>query len=219
MTPGIQAIVFDMDGVLCDSEWFIREAGCQMFKKVYQVEPSHEDFLEFTGKGEDRFIGGVAQKLGVTLTMPRDKHTVYELYLQAIQGKLQPLPGAVAFIDSCRARHIKLAVATSADRIKLQGNLKQIGLPPEGFDAVVTANDVDKLKPHPDLFLKAMKKMDAEPRHTLVVEDAPSGVEAAKAAGARCLGLTTTFSQTQLRERGADVIAPDLATVPQEALA
>ncbi|MBM3887689.1 MAG: HAD-IA family hydrolase [Verrucomicrobia bacterium] len=206
-------VIFDMDGVLCASEPFIAEAACRMFAEAHGVKVQPHDFAPFVGTGEDRFLGGVAEKYGVRLTMPRDKERTYAIYLEIIKGRLQPLPGVHEFIAKCRRRGLRLAVATSADRVKLDGNLREIGVPAEQFDASVTGSEVTHKKPHPEIFLRAAEKLGLPPARCLVVEDAPSGVAAAKAAGSRCLGLTTSFDAETLRKAGADWLAPDLAGV------
>ena len=207
-------VIFDMDGVLCASEPFIAEAACRMFAEAHSVTVQPHDFTPFVGTGEDRFLGGVAEKYGVTLTMPRDKERTYAIYLEIIRGRLQPLPGVHEFIAECRRRELKLAVATSADRVKLDGNLREIGMPADKFDASVTGSEVTHKKPHPEIFLRAAQKLGLLPARCLVVEDAPSGIIAGKAAGSRCLGLTTSFDAETLRQAGADWLAPDLADVP-----
>jgi HAD superfamily hydrolase (TIGR01509 family) len=215
----IRGVIFDMDGVLCDSEPFIAAAAIEMFRQNYGISATRGDFAPFVGAGEDRFIGGVAEKYGVKLSVPRDKARTYELYLEMIKGKLQPLPGAVQFIHDCRGRGLRIAVATSADRVKLVGNLAQIGVPAETFDAIVTGDDVERKKPDPQIFLLAATRLNLAPVNCLVIEDATNGIRAGKGAGSRCLGITTTFDAAALRNCGADFIAPDLAHVPPEALA
>jgi HAD superfamily hydrolase (TIGR01509 family) len=208
-------VIFDMDGVLCDSEPFIREAACEMFARRHHTRARPEDFLPFVGTGEDRFLGGVAEKYGVSLQMPQDKLLTYEIYLELIRGRLTPLAGAVEFVAKCRRMGLKLAVATSADRLKLEGNLRQIGIPAASFDAIVTGSDIKRKKPFPDIFDLAAARLNLPCDRCLVVEDAPSGIEAGKAAGAMCLGLTTSFDESALRHAGADWIAPDLANVEE----
>ncbi len=209
-------VIFDMDGVLCDSEPFIGRAGCEMFRRRFGLNVRTADFRPFVGTGEDRFLGGVAEKYGVALQMPQDKLLTYEIYLELIRGQLAPLAGAVQFVGDCRRRGLKLAVASSADRIKVEGTLGQIGLPPERFDAIVTGSDIARKKPFPDIFELAAKRLGLEAGQCLVVEDAPSGIRAGKAAGAACLGLTTSFDEATLWKAGADWIAPDLAHVPAD---
>ena len=129
-TRKIAGVIFDMDGVLVDSEPFIAEAAVRMFaEKGVAVRP--DDFRPFIGTGEDRFLGGVAEARGVALEMPRDKDRTYEIYLELIRGRLKPLPGVAKFIGRCRTLGLKLAVASSADRVKVEGNLRELGLPPE----------------------------------------------------------------------------------------
>lgn len=209
----LQAVVFDMDGVLCDSEPFIAEAACRMFAENYRLGVTPEDFRPFIGTGEDRFLGGVAQKYGVVLTLPRDKQRTYEIYLEIIRGRLQPVPGVKTFVQTCRTRGLKLAVATSADAVKLNGNLREIGLPPETFDVCITGDDIQRKKPDPQIFQIAAARLGVQPAACLIAEDAVTGVQAAKAAGARCLGLTTIFDHETLRRAGADQTVRDFTEV------
>jgi HAD superfamily hydrolase (TIGR01509 family) len=211
----IQGIIFDMDGVLCDSEPFIAEAAGRMFAERHGLVVKPDDFRPFIGTGENRFLGGVAEKYGVGLDMPADKDRTYAIYLDIIRGRLHPLPGVAEFIAACRRRGLKLALATSADRVKLNGNLREIGLCPDMFDACVTGNEVRRKKPAPDIFLAAARKARLPPTVALVIEDAPNGLQAAKAAGMRALGIMSSFSAGALRSAGADWIAPDLAHVPE----
>lgn len=206
----LAGVILDMDGVLLESEPFIAEAAVRMFAEK-GVKVTAADFRPFIGTGEDRFLGGVAEQKKVTLDMPRDKERTYEIYLELIAGRLESLPGVGRFLAECRRRGLKLAVASSADRVKVEANLHEINLPASRFEAVVVGEDVARKKPAPDIFIEAARRMGLDPENCLVVEDAISGVTAARAAGARCLGLTTSFSADQLRAAGANWTADDLA--------
>ena len=208
----------DMDGVLCDSEPFICEAACRMFAERHQRKVCPEDFKSFVGMGENRYLSGVADKYNIHLSLESDKATTYALYLEIIKGRLKPLPGVADFIAAGRRHGMKLAVATSADLIKLKGNLDEIRIPMHMFDATVTGSEVERKKPHPDLFLAAARKLKIAPAYCLVIEDAPSGIEAATRAGMASLGLTTSFSSDALNQSGAGMVAPDLAHVPADFL-
>ncbi len=211
----LRGVIFDMDGVLVDSEPFIGEAASRMFaEKGFSVRP--DEFRPFIGQGEDRFDVWVAEARAIPIDLARDKARTYAVYLELISGRLHPLAGARAFVAACRARGLALAVASSADAVKVEGNLRELALPPGSFDLVVTGGDVRAKKPAPDLFLEAARRLGLDPSTCLVIEDAVAGVAAAKAAGSRCLGLTTSFSASQLAL--ADWIAPDLANVPAAAL-
>jgi beta-phosphoglucomutase len=211
----LRGVIFDMDGVLVLSEPFIAEAAIAMFaEKGHHVRA--EDFRPFIGTGEDSLIGGVAKLRGISLDPARDKARTYEIYLALIRGRLKPLPGVGEFVRTCRAKGFALAVASGADRVKVDGNLREVGLPPDLFDAIVDGTQVTRKKPAPDIFVEACRRMSLLPSACLIIEDAVTGVAAAKAAGARCLALTTSFDATYLA--GADWIAPDLAHTPTEAL-
>jgi beta-phosphoglucomutase len=211
----IAGVIFDMDGVLVESEPFIAEAAVRMLaEKRVAVRP--EEFRPFIGMGEDRFLGGVAEARGVVLDLPRDKVRTYEIYLELIQGRLEPLPGVARFIGHCCSLGLRLAVASSADRMKVEGNLRALGLPSGTFDAVVVGEDIIIKKPAPDIFLEAARRLGLEPGACLVIEDAVSGVTAARVAGSRCLGITTSFSADRLMAAGAEWTAPDLAAASDD---
>ncbi len=212
----LKGVIFDMDGVLCDSEPFIYEASRRMFVETYGINPKEEDFYPFVGAGEDRFIGGVAEKYGIRLDAARDKARTYAIYLEIIRGHLKPLPGVAEFVRRCRERRLKIAVASAADAVKVNGNLRQIGLAAETFDVVLTGDDVQRKKPDPEIFLAAAARLGLRAEDCLVIEDAPNGLRAGKTAGAVCLGLTTKFDAAILRAAGADWTAPDLAHAPDE---
>lgn len=210
----ISGVIFDIDGVLCDSEPFICEAAMRMLRERYGITVQPSDFLPFVGAGENRYIGGVAEKYGVQIRLPDDKVRTYDIYLEIIRGRLQPLPGVLDFVAECRRRHLRLGVASAADRMKVVGNLREIGVPAGTFDAVITGSDVVRHKPDPECYLKTADRIGVPPATCLVVEDATNGIRAAKSAGAFCLGLTTSFSADVLRAAGADWTAPTLAAVP-----
>jgi beta-phosphoglucomutase len=213
----VRAVIFDMDGVLTNSEPLINAAAIAMFKeKGLVVQP--EDFLPFVGMGEERYIGGVAEKYHFPLDPMEGKRRTYEIYLDLVPTRLEAFPGTVELIHACREASLLIAVASSADKVKVTANLKKIGLPAEFWDSVIWGEEVKKKKPAPDIFLFAAKKLGVAPADCVVVEDAVNGIQAAKAAGMRCVAVATTFPSEKLseadvvRERISDITLPDLAT-------
>jgi HAD superfamily hydrolase (TIGR01509 family) len=199
-----------MDGVLTDSEPLINAAAIAMFKEQgLEVQPS--DFLPFVGAGENRYIGGVAEKHHFPLDLAAAKRRTYEIYLQLVPRQLKAFPGATDLVRVCRQAGLRLAIASSADEVKIVANLRHVGLPPDTWDAVVTGEDVAAKKPAPDIFLSAATNLGLAPGEYVVVEDAVNGVQAAKAAGMRCVAVAQTFPAAQLQ--GADVVRQDIATV------
>jgi beta-phosphoglucomutase len=206
----IRAVIFDMDGVLTDSEPLINLAAVTMFReRGVVVQP--EDFLPFVGTGEDRYIGGVAAKHHVAIDLAAAKKRTYEIYLALVPDRLEAFPGARELVMNCRRAGYRTAVASSADLIKIQANLLKIGLPPEGWDAIVSAEDAEHKKPAPDIFLAAAGKLRLAPAECVVMEDAVNGIQAAKAAGMRCVAVAQTFPVEQLG--AADLVRPGLRAV------
>lgn len=219
MSDRLAAIIFDMDGVLCDSEPLIRAAAQAMFAEVYGVSIADAAFTPYVGAGEDRFIGGPGADHGVSVCLPRDKDDTYRRYLEMIPGRLVALPGVVSVVHAARAAGVPIAVASAADRVKVEGNLAAIGLGAEAFDAIVTGSDVANKKPAPDGFLLAAQRLGIAPAQCTVVEDAINGVQAAVAAGMPALGLTTSFAADSLVAAGATWTAAHLGDAPAEWLA
>jgi len=206
----MNAVIFDMDGVLADSEPLINAAAIAMFKEHgLVVQP--EDFLPFVGAGEDRYIGGVAEKYRFPLDLRAAKHRTYELYLDLVPVQLEAFPGAGDLVRACRQAGLCVAVASSADRIKVVANLQKIGLPLEFWDAVVTGEQVQHKKPAPDIFLAAADLLGVSATTCVVVEDAVNGIQAAKAAGMRCIAVAQTFPAARLSQ--ADLVRETIAQV------
>lgn len=211
----IKGVIFDMDGVLVDSETLICKAAIEMFSE-HGVIALPEDFMPFVGMGENRYIGGVAEKYNLNLDIKEAKGRTYEIYGIIARDHLDPLPGAISFLNRCRDMQLRTALATSADSYKMEVNLKEIGLSKDDFLSTVNGLEVNRKKPFPDIYLRAAENIGLNPEECLVVEDAVSGVRAAKAAGCRCLAVASSFDKSALNE--ADWICDSLLHVPEEAL-
>ena len=211
----IKGVLFDMDGVLVDSEMFICKAAIMMFEEL-GIHAASADFQPYVGMGENKYLGGVAQKYGLKIDIEKVKERTYIIYEKIVNGHLYPLPGAHEFITRCRNKGLKLALATSADRIKMEVNLNEIRLSKNTFHSIITGMDIEKKKPSPEIYLKAAGNLGLKPADCLVVEDAVSGIKAGKDAGCMCLAITTSFEAAALKE--ADWIYDSLLNVPDEVL-
>jgi len=214
----IKLVIFDMDGVLVDSEPAIRQASIDSLNESFKIEPKHADFKEFTGMGDDKFIKGVAEKYGKTYDV-KLKHRAYEIYV-AKKDRVKVFPKAKKLIQNVYNLGLKCAVASASDFIKVKVNLDRIKI---GKSIkiirnenkynnikrplyVITGTEVINKKPDPEIFLKAAEMAEISPENTIVIEDAISGVKAAKAAGMICIAVTTSFNKSKLKEAGADYI-------------
>jgi HAD superfamily hydrolase (TIGR01509 family) len=203
----IKGVLFDMDGVLIDSEHLTAQAAIIYFAgKGFSVK--HEDFIPFHGTGEKGFFCGVAAKHGIPYDNDTKAEKIYLEYAKLAKDNIGPLPGVEGFIELCKRRKMKLAVATSAMRFKLEINLKLLGFDNHIFDALVCGSDIKYNKPDPEIYITAARILSLKPEECIVIEDAPSGVKAAKTAGAKCLAVTTSVSHVELSE--ADWIVRDI---------
>ena len=194
-----KAILFDMDGVLIESEFLMRHSAIQALAE-YGIQAKHEDFREFTGMGEDMFVGGVAQKYGHTYTFDM-KDRAYDYFGQQVKELAHVPAGVKEMLMSLHEKGLILAVCSAADLRKVRYNIQAIGVDESIFSALVTGSDVERKKPFPDIYLEGARRVGVDPKDCLVVEDAVSGIKAAHAAGMDAVGVPTTFSKEELAQR------------------
>ncbi|MBQ8748592.1 MAG: HAD-IA family hydrolase [Oscillospiraceae bacterium] len=191
-----KAILFDMDGVLIESEFLMRHSAIQALAD-YGITAKHEDFLPFTGMGEDKFVGGVAEKYGHTYVKAM-KELSYDYYGQQVKDMTDVPEGIKEMLTTLHEKGLILAVCSAADLRKVKYNIQAIGVDESIFTALVTGSDVTRKKPFPDIYLEGARRVGIEPKDCLVVEDAISGIQAAHAAGMDAAAVPTTFSKEAL---------------------
>ncbi|HPX28554.1 MAG TPA: cytidine deaminase [Sphaerochaeta sp.] len=204
----IEAILFDMDGVLIDSEPIILQAAMQLFADK-GVIVKKEDFTPFIGTGDKRYLLGVGEKYGLGLDFEVEKLVLFAHYAR-IAKESGPLGGVIRFITNAKKAGLKIALVTSAVRMKMLLNLEAIGVDESIFDKVVTGDMVKRNKPYGDIYQIASLLLGIDADKCLVVEDALNGTVAGKAAGCTVLGLTTTFGREELFDSGADAVMSTL---------
>ena len=196
-----KAILFDMDGVLIESEYLMRASAIRALAD-YGVTAQHEDFLEFTGMGEDRFVGGVAEKHGLVYKTEM-KELAYDYFGQKVKEEAHVPAGVKEMLEALHGMGLTLAVCSAADLRKVRYNLMAIGVEETIFSALVTGSDVARKKPFPDIYLEGARRIGTDPEDCLVIEDAISGIQAAHAAGMDAVGVLTSFSQEVLQEKAS----------------
>jgi beta-phosphoglucomutase family hydrolase len=194
-----KALILDMDGTLVDNMEFHLRAW-QAFLADLGVEVSQEEFLHRTGGMQNPQI--LRMMLGDDLS-PEEVADYGErkeaVYRQLYRPHLEPVAGAIDFLQQARERGVPLALATSAERPNIDFTLGGLGLV-SAFDVVVGAEDVDRGKPHPEMFLTAAEKLGVDPGDGLVFEDSRSGIEAAHRAGMAAIALATTHRVEELED-------------------
>ena len=195
----MKAILFDMDGVLIDSETLMAKSGILALRD-FGIDPQPEDFIPFVGRGEDKYIGGVARKYGLTYdSMMKDR--AYHYYGLYVETEAFVPKDVHRVLSAVKEKGYKIAVCTSADYAKVVHNLRAIGLSEDFFDAFVTGDHIRNLKPHPEIYLTGARLTGTAPEDCLVVEDAPSGIQAAHAGGMKAVGITSSFPEAYLAEQ------------------
>lgn len=209
--PATIGILFDCDGVLVDSEPALAEIAALALQD-FGAAASPTDFKPYIGMGENMYLGEVAAQYGVAFTEDIKRH-VYDKYHQLAPQYVQPFAGVRELLARLRAAGCRIAVASSADLVKVRTNLAVLDLPAGTFDAVITGSDIERKKPFPDIYLLAARRCGVEPARCFVVEDAVSGIQAGKAAGMTCIGFTSAHTSAELRAAGADIVIDDIGDV------
>jgi len=207
--PEIAAVIWDMDGVLADTAPHHLLAWRETFAKR-GIKFTEEDFMRGFGIRNDAIIRNV---LGEQTTpeeieaIAREKEATF----RRIIGKdIKPLPGALDLLKALDENGIKMAIASSTVIENIHLIISSLGIE-KYFEVIITGHDVTEGKPNPQVFLFAARRLGAEPKNCIVVEDAVAGVKAAKRAGMYCVAITSTHPREKLKE--ADLIVDTLEAV------
>ena len=210
MDPRVRAVIFDMDGVLVDTEPIHKKAELQACRDL-GFEPPVEAWKAFKGIRERDIFAAVAKKAGV---WPVDVDALIrrktELYLRLIAAELPVVPGSADFVRLAKEKVGRVCLATSTTRTIAEATLKALGVLDQ-FDGLVTGEDVGRGKPDPEIYRLACARCGLEPRDCLVVEDSDNGIRSALGAGCRVAGITTSFPRDYLLAVGADPVVDSYA--------
>jgi len=212
-------LIFDMDGVIADTEPPTAQATIRIFEELVGVKGVQtEDFEAGVGKGAEAYIKAAADVHGLKLTSDQLRQAVKmreDNFIKIIGSSPAPaFPGVLELMEKALARRdLKVAIATSSSQRMSEPVLKGAKVPYHKM-SYVTGDDVRNKKPDPEIFLTAAGKMGLEPANCLIIEDSPGGVKAAKAAGAKCLAVTNTDPPEKLSE--ADLICCSLEEIDPE---
>ncbi|HXG42509.1 MAG TPA: HAD family phosphatase [Dehalococcoidia bacterium] len=201
------ALLWDLDGVLVDSAAFHYRA----FRQVLAELGHHLDEETFRrsllGLRNDAILRRVLGELPPEQLQELARRKE-EAFRRLIEGRVQPLPGARELALAAGERGLLQAIVSSTPRQNVVLVLRALGLE-EAFATVVAEEDVARGKPDPEGFLLAAQRLGVSPQVCTVIEDAPEGIQAAKAAGMRCLAVATTRPPQMLSQ--ADLVVPALA--------
>jgi HAD superfamily hydrolase (TIGR01509 family) len=199
----IKAIIFDMDGVVVDSEP-IHERSLRVVAERLGRPMTLAEAKSFKGSTEPASAVLMRDFTGTEVSLEEIMRMRLAI-VRELFGEVQLVEGALDFIIKCKDFGWTLALATSAVKEIQETVFAMFGIAPY-FAAVVTGNDVMQGKPHPEPYLKTSEKLSLEPGACLVIEDSKFGIISGKAAGCQVTGITTSFPADQLKEAGADLV-------------
>ena len=209
-------LIFDVDGLIADTEPLNARVTIRVLADMFGLRGvKYEDFAAGYGKGAEAYVKAGARVHGLELA-DEQTHAAAELrerYLvEAVRKEgLPAFPGVLSLIeDALKSNGSRLAIATSATLELSEAILTAVKVPYRRM-VYVSGSDVTKKKPDPQIFLIAIQRLGIEAARCVVFEDAPSGVQAAKSAGAKCVAVTNTVPAEQLC--GADLICDSLTEV------
>ena len=212
----IRGLIFDFDGTIVDTEMPAYQAWQEIFDEHGCSLPLTE-WTRSLGGGDRTFDPCLylEAQVGRTLdhTTLRDRRQMRKLELLAAEVLL---PGVLEYVEAARRLGLKLAVASSSPRDWVEEHLERFGLL-ESFDCLNCADDVERVKPDPALFQRALNLLGLQPEEAIVIEDSPNGITAAKAAGIYCVVVPNALTR-DLSISHADRRVECLADLPLEAL-
>jgi len=217
----IKAIFFDFNGVIIDDET-IQMKAYQEVLRGHDIQLTEEWYFDALGMDDRTFVRAMFERAKKPLT-----DSVWQSVLDAktiehrkmIEDQLPLFPGVLTFLKST-SRHFSLGLVSMANKTEVGYVFQRANLTPL-FSVVVTAEDATACKPDPHCYVTGLVKLNAKRQHErllpllpaecLAIEDSPPGIQSARAAGMRTLGVTNTVSADALRTAGADVVTASLA--------
>jgi len=208
---GTKGLIFDMDGTLVHNMHFHRQAW-YAFLERHGIDVVDEDF-DRKNAGTiveivPRFFEGLTDHAEI-MRLGMEKEALYrEIY----RPHVHPLPGLRNFLEAARNGGLKLALATAADQGNIDFTLEELGIVSH-FDAITGSEEVSKGKPDPEVFLVSARKLGLSPSECIVFEDSHVGIQAGLAAGMDVIGMATTHTRAELKERPLLAILDDYDSI------
>ena len=217
----IKAIFFDFNGVIIDDET-IQMKAYQEILRGHQIDLTEEWYMSALGMDDRTFVREMFQRAKKPLTdavLETVQSAKTDLHRQMIEDELPLFPGVLTFLKAT-SRHFSLGLVSMANKTEVGYVFQRANLTPL-FSIIVTAEDASACKPAPDCYLTGLLKLNEKRQHErklpllasecLAIEDSPPGIESARAAGMRTLGITNTVPEEALRAAGAEIVTASLA--------
>ena len=217
----LYGLIFDIDGVIADTEAVNARATAKVFAELFDIDDvQRKDFEAGLGRGAEEYVKAGARAHGLELTEEQVKQATQlrqEYFLKILtEEPLPPFPGVLQIMQNAMdSQDFQVAIATSGTLEKSRAVLEAAKVPYQRM-VYVNGDQVKNKKPHPELFLIAARRIGIEPANCVVIEDAPNGVQAAKAAGAKCIAVTNSTTAENLAQ--AEFICDSLEQIDLETI-
>ncbi len=195
----IKGLIFDMDGVLIDSEPLYKELNGKLFKEL-GFSLTDEEYAQFVGTTDEKMLSDLKERFSLQQSvtdMNRLREDIHMRYFRS--AVLNPMHHLLDLLNWAKISNLKLAVASSTDEKFVLLILEKIGII-HYFQTVVCGNHIDHSKPAPDIFLKAAKELKLNPEECIVIEDSTNGVKAGLRAGMHVIGFQSDDGSQDLSE-------------------
>ncbi len=187
-----EAVIFDMDGVLIDSEPLHFAVLSDLLERSGHTLTRAEN-EQFIGTTSEAMFSTLSARHGLAGTVAEYIARYDEMLLHVRKQPHDPAPGVAALMARLRALGKRLAVASSSRRAWVEATIQSLGLA-GGFDVVVTGDDVERGKPDPAIYLLTAQRLGVAPELCVAIEDSPNGVQSARLAGMTVLGVRTEYT-------------------------
>ena len=213
MSQAFRAVIFDLDGVLADSEPWWNEIDSKLLAE-YGVSYRGEYHRDVLGVSYRLAVEFYKKAFGLSASIEELMRRRGEIATEFFANRVGLFPSTKTTLERLREMKLRLAVATSSVSASARPFLDRHGLTPF-FDVIVTGDEIERGKPDPDIYLRAAKKLGIGADACLVIEDALSGIAAGKAAGMRIAAIPDRrFVDARDYEKEADYVLGNLSEIP-----
>ncbi|HOW60325.1 MAG TPA: HAD family phosphatase [Candidatus Moranbacteria bacterium] len=189
----IRAILFDLDGVIIDSEPLHFEAHKKVLEK-YKIKLSLEDYMRFgVAKGDNILYEKMSEKFGMPINKSEISQRKKQAYWEILDKKGELMPEILEILQNFSKKY-DLAIVSSGVKASVEHVLDKFNVR-KYFEVVITGEDVEKIKPFPDVYSKALEKLERSKEECIAIEDSQTGIEAAKNAGLKCIAIPNEFTK------------------------
>jgi len=207
----MKAFIFDMDGVIIDSQPIHFEVDAMVLKD-FGVEIDQKELEQYAGMANEDIWSSLKEKYHLKQTLPEIIEYLLSKKAQSFkETNREPIDGVIDLIHKLDEMNIPMALASSSARVLIDTVLEKYKIR-DYFSYIISGDEVRKSKPEPDIYLTAAQKINVDPKDCVVLEDTKNGVIAAKTAGMKCIGFRNPNSGAQDLSK-ADVIVESIREV------